>query len=53
MNDLSPVIQIVRDFGAPYGAIAVGTVSVLFAVSAGISYNVVKLMPWKGRSQQT
>ena len=33
LDDLSPIIQIVRDFGAPYGAIAVGTVSLLFAVS--------------------
>ena len=33
VNDFSPIIQIVRDFGAPYGAIAVGTMSLLFAVS--------------------
>ena len=33
LDDFSPIIQIVRDFGAPYGAIAVGTVSLLFAVS--------------------
>ena len=32
MNDFSPIIQIVRDFGAPYGAVAVGTMSLLFAV---------------------
>lgn len=33
VNDFSPIIQIVRDFGAPYGAIAVGTMSLLFAVA--------------------
>ena len=32
MKDFSPIIDIVRDFGAPYGGLAVGTVSVLFAV---------------------
>lgn len=33
MKDFSPIVQIVRDFGAPYGAVAVGTMSLLFAVS--------------------
>ena len=33
LDDFSPIIQIVKDFGAPYGAIAVGTISLLFAVS--------------------
>ena len=33
MNDLSPIIEIVRNLGAPYGSIAVGTVSLLFVVS--------------------
>ena len=38
MKDFSPIVQIVRDFGAPYGAVAVGTMSVLFAVSVDLSY---------------
>jgi len=33
MNDFSPIIQIVKDLGAPYGGLAVGTLSLLFAVS--------------------
>lgn len=33
MKDFAPIIDIVRDFGAPYGGMAVGTVSVLFAVA--------------------
>ena len=32
MKDFSPIIDIVKDFGAPYGGIALGTVSLLFAV---------------------
>ena len=33
VNEFSPIVQIVKDFGAPYGAVAVGTMSLLFAVS--------------------
>ena len=33
MDDFSPIIRIVKDFGAPYGGVAVGTISLLFAVS--------------------
>ena len=44
MKDFSPIVQIVRDFGAPYGAVAVGTISVLFAVSVDFSY-VESLVP--------
>jgi hypothetical protein len=33
MENFSPVIQIIRDFGAPYGNSAIGTISVLFVVS--------------------
>ena len=33
-NDFSPIVQIVRDFGAPYGGLALGTISLLFVVSA-------------------
>lgn len=32
MDDFSPIIQIVNNFAAPYGSMAVGTMSVLFAV---------------------
>lgn len=34
MEDFSPVIKIVQDFAAPYGGMAVGTMSVLFAVGS-------------------
>ena len=33
MEQFSPIVQIVKDFGAPYGGIAVGTVSIFFVVS--------------------
>lgn len=33
MKDFSPIIDIVKDFGAPYGGIALGTISLLFAVT--------------------
>lgn len=33
MDDFSPIIKVVKDLGAPYGAVAVGTISLLFAVS--------------------
>ena len=36
MDDFSPIIRIVKDFGAPYGGAAVGTLSLLFAVSASL-----------------
>lgn len=36
MEDFSPIVQIVKDFGAPYGGLAVGTISLLFAVSASL-----------------
>ena len=38
MNDFSPIVQIVTDFGAPYGGLAVGTISLLFAVRVAFSY---------------
>lgn len=38
MNDLSPLIEIVRNFGAPYGNIAVGVISLLFVVSFPARY---------------
>ena len=44
MKDFSPIVQIVRDFGAPYGAVAVGTMSLLFAVSVDFSF-VESLVP--------
>ncbi|KAL9004060.1 MAG: hypothetical protein Q9188_003095 [Gyalolechia gomerana] len=33
-KDLSPIIDLVKNFAAPYGGIAVGTVSVLFVVAS-------------------
>jgi hypothetical protein len=32
MDDFSPLVQIIKDFGAPYGDGALGTISVLFVV---------------------
>ena len=32
MRDFSPILEIVKDFAAPYGGLAVGTISVLFVV---------------------
>jgi hypothetical protein len=32
MDDFSPLVQIIKDFGAPYGGVALGTISVLFVV---------------------
>lgn len=32
MEDFSPIINIVKSFAAPYGGMAVGTISILFAV---------------------
>lgn len=55
VNDFSPIIQIVRDFGAPYGAIAVGTMSLLFAVSvkSGGFHSMVPSAQTMGRLQGT
>ena len=43
--DFSPIIRIVKDFGAPYGGAALGTLSLLFAVSASL----LCLMVWTFR----
>lgn len=40
MKDFSPIIEIVQDFAAPYGRLAVGTISVLFAV--GLSFPKIR-----------
>jgi hypothetical protein len=32
MEDFSPVVEIIKDFGAPYGGVALGTISLLFVV---------------------
>lgn len=32
MKDVNPMLEIVKDFGAPYGGLAIGTVSFFFAV---------------------
>ena len=37
IQDFSPIVQIVKDLGAPYGGAAVGVVSLLFTVSVEIS----------------
>ena len=55
MDDFSPIIRIVKDLGAPYGGAAVGTLSLLFAVSASLLYIIVwtsKLTPLTGGTQQ-
>ena len=31
MDAFSPIIDVVKDFGAPYGGFAIGTISILFA----------------------
>ena len=36
MQDFEPILDLVRSAGAPYGELAVGTVSVLFAVKLAI-----------------
>ncbi|KAF4462795.1 hypothetical protein FALBO_10392 [Fusarium albosuccineum] len=33
LRDLSPIVEIVKDFGAPFGSMAIGTVCLLFAVA--------------------
>ena len=32
MDDFSPLVEIIKDFGAPYGGVALGTISLLFVV---------------------
>jgi hypothetical protein len=32
MDDFSPLVEIIKDFGAPYGSVALGTISLLFVV---------------------
>lgn len=34
MNNMGPIIDLIRNIGAPYGGMAIGTVSFLFAVSS-------------------
>ncbi|KAH0840518.1 hypothetical protein FOPE_05769 [Fonsecaea pedrosoi] len=34
MKDFAPIVDVVKDFAAPYGGFAMGTISVLFAVAA-------------------
>ena len=41
LDDFSPIIRIVKDLGAPYGGAAVGTLSLLFVVSASLLYPMV------------
>ena len=39
MDDFSPILDIVKNFAAPYGGMAVGTISVLFVVGFSLSQN--------------
>ena len=39
MDDFSPILDIVKDFAAPYGGMAVGTISVLFVVGFSLPQN--------------
>lgn len=32
IQGFKPIVEVIRDFGAPYGALAIGTVCFLFAV---------------------
>ncbi|EXJ70040.1 uncharacterized protein A1O5_07113 [Cladophialophora psammophila CBS 110553] len=34
MKDFSPIVEVVKNFAAPYGGMAIGTISVLLAVAA-------------------
>lgn len=58
MDDFSPIVEIVKDFGAPYGGVAVGTISLLFAVSIspGVSIHFVPRADttrrWQGTRMQ-
>lgn len=37
LNDFSPILDVVQNFAAPYGGMAVGTISVLFVVGFSLS----------------
>ena len=57
LDDFSPIVKIVKGFGAPYGGIAVGTISLLFAVSIspGVSIHFVSradITRWQGTRMQ-
>jgi hypothetical protein len=32
LQHMDPIVQLIKDFGAPYGSMAIGTISVLFTV---------------------
>lgn len=34
LHSMSPMLEVIRDLGAPYGSLAIGTISCLFAVSS-------------------
>lgn len=39
IQDFSPIIEIVKNFAAPYGGMALGTISVFFTVGLSLSTN--------------
>ncbi|MCJ1244750.1 hypothetical protein MMC30_001950 [Trapelia coarctata] len=44
MNDFSPIVEIVKNFAAPYGGVAVATMSILFTVAAKKAEQEKRLM---------
>ena len=53
MRDFSPIIDLVKDFAAPYGGVAVGTISVFFAVGVTLTQSRNReLRPNPGRGKQ-
>jgi len=50
VKDFSPIIDVVKDFAAPYGGMAVGTISVLFVVRFSLCpFREYGLIPIPGR----
>jgi hypothetical protein len=40
LQNMDPLIQIIKDFGAPYGGMAIGTISLLFAVCTSERFHI-------------
>ena len=38
MKDFSPIVDLIKDCGAPFGGLAVGTLSLLFTVSCNVDF---------------
>ena len=53
MKDFSPIIDIVKDFGAPYGGLAIGTISVFFVVRLAFPEHCGLSADTNPRSQET